>query len=129
MTHILANRRGMLRATVGLAAASLVSNLSPALAAEIGKVAGRSEKALKAAFSNIGLQVSWCAQGKQTAEYWGKLFFRCQAAYRNRTYGEPEMGLRRHRTVQHRHVGRAGQEDDGPAISRASSKNIQKLKC
>jgi ribose transport system substrate-binding protein len=64
MTHILANRRGMLRATAGLAAAaSLLGNLSPALAAEIGKVVGRSEKPLKAAFSNIGLQVSWCAQG------------------------------------------------------------------
>jgi ribose transport system substrate-binding protein len=37
-------------------------------------MAGRSKKALKAAFSNIGLQVSWCAQGKQAAEYWGKLF-------------------------------------------------------
>jgi ribose transport system substrate-binding protein len=75
MTHILANRRGMLRATAGLAAAaSLLGNLSPALAAEIGKVTGRSEKALKAAFSNIGLQVSWCAQGKQAAEHWGKLF-------------------------------------------------------
>ena len=31
MTHILANRRGMLRATAGLAAASLLGNLSPAL--------------------------------------------------------------------------------------------------
>ena len=40
----------------------------------MSKVAGRSEKALKAAFSNIGLQVSWCAQGKQAAEHWGKLF-------------------------------------------------------
>ena len=39
----------------------------------MGKVAGRSEQPLKAAFSNIGLQVSWCAQGKQAAEYWGKL--------------------------------------------------------
>jgi hypothetical protein len=57
MTHIFANRRGMLRATAGLAAASLVGTLSPALAAEIDKVAGRSEKALKAAFSNIGLKV------------------------------------------------------------------------
>ena len=47
---------------------------SPALAAEMGKVAGRSEQPLKAAFSNIGLQVSWCAQGKQAAEYWGKLY-------------------------------------------------------
>ena len=24
--------------------------------------------------SNIGLQVSWCAQGKEAAEYWGRLF-------------------------------------------------------
>ena len=40
----------------------------------MSKVAGQSEKALKAAFSNIGLQVSWCAQGKQAAEHWGKLF-------------------------------------------------------
>lgn len=36
--------------------------------------AGRSEKPLKAAFSNAGLQATWCAQGKQAAEYWGKLF-------------------------------------------------------
>ena len=35
---------------------------------------GRSEKPLKAAFSNAGLQATWCAQGKQAAEYWGKLF-------------------------------------------------------
>jgi ribose transport system substrate-binding protein len=27
-----------------------------------------------AAFSNIGLQVTWCTQGKQAAEFWGKLF-------------------------------------------------------
>jgi ribose transport system substrate-binding protein len=63
-----------LRVTAGLAAASLVGNLSPALAAEMGKVAGRLDKPLKAAFSNIGLKVNWCAQGKQAAEYWGKLF-------------------------------------------------------
>ncbi|MEI9416472.1 sugar ABC transporter substrate-binding protein [Mesorhizobium sp. Cs1321R2N1] len=35
---------------------------------------GRSEKPLKAAFSNAGLQATWCAQGKAAAEYWGKLF-------------------------------------------------------
>ena len=76
MTDIRANRRDMLRATAGIASASLlgVLNVSSALTAEMGKVAGRSEKPLKAAFSNIGLQVSWCAQGKQAAEYWGKLF-------------------------------------------------------
>ncbi len=30
-------------------------------------------KPLKAAFSNAGLQATWCAQGKQAAEAWGKL--------------------------------------------------------
>ena len=66
----------MLRATAGFAGVALLEVLpiSPALAAEMGKVAGRSERPLKAAFSNIGLQVSWCAQGKQAAEYWGKLY-------------------------------------------------------
>ena len=34
---------------------------------------GRSGKPLKAAFSNAGLQASWCAQGKQAAEAWAKL--------------------------------------------------------
>jgi ribose transport system substrate-binding protein len=42
--------------------------------AALAKEAGRSEKPLKAAFSNAGLQATWCAQGKQAAEYWGKLF-------------------------------------------------------
>jgi ribose transport system substrate-binding protein len=43
-------------------------------AAPIAKRSGRSHKKLRAAFSNIGLQVSWCAQGKQAAEFWGRLF-------------------------------------------------------
>lgn len=46
--------------------------ISPAMAAEMAT--GRSEKPLKAAFSNAGLQASWCAQGKAAAEHWGKLF-------------------------------------------------------
>src|SRR5882724_5905320 len=66
-------RRDLLQAaaTVG-AATALFGGLgvSPALAAEVG----RSEKPLKAAFSNAGLQATWCAQGKQAAEWWGKLF-------------------------------------------------------
>jgi ribose transport system substrate-binding protein len=45
--------------------------VTPALA---GVAAGRSEKPLKAAFSNAGLQATWCAQGKAAAEYWGKLY-------------------------------------------------------
>src|SRR5690242_21953453 len=66
-------RRDVLQAamTAGAAAAILGGmGISPALAAEMG----RSEKPLKAAFSNAGLQATWCAQGKQAAAWWGKLF-------------------------------------------------------
>ncbi len=66
----------MLRAaTATMAGAGLIGafGITPALAAEM-MAAGRSEKPLKAAFSNAGLQATWCAQGKQAAEYWGKLF-------------------------------------------------------
>jgi ABC-type sugar transport system substrate-binding protein len=59
-------------ATAGGAVATLgMLGAGPALA---GIAAGRSEKPLKAAFSNAGLQATWCAQGKAAAEYWGKLF-------------------------------------------------------
>jgi ribose transport system substrate-binding protein len=59
-------------ASAGAATALLGGlSLSPALAAT---AVGRSDKPLKAAFSNAGLQATWCAQGKQAAEYWGKLF-------------------------------------------------------
>src|ERR1700756_2202250 len=67
-------RRDLLQAVATAGAASaLLGGLgmsTAALAAEVG----RSEKPLKAAFSNAGLQASWCAQGKQAAEWWGKLF-------------------------------------------------------
>ncbi len=46
--------------------------ISPALAQSM--TTGRSEKPLKAAFTNAGLQASWCAQGKAAAEHWGRLF-------------------------------------------------------
>jgi hypothetical protein len=74
MTDIRANRGDMVRATVGLASASLLGllNISPALTAEMGKVAGQSEKPLKAAFSNIGLQVGWCSQGKRGGRILGQ---------------------------------------------------------
>ncbi len=39
-----------------------------------GAGASRSHRRLRAAFSNIGLQVTWCAQGKEAAEYRGRLF-------------------------------------------------------
>jgi len=59
-------------ATAGAAAA--LGGLDFNMAAQAAEAAGRSEKPLKAAFSNAGLQATWCAQGKQAAEYWGKLF-------------------------------------------------------
>ena len=66
------NRRDfMLSASVlGVAGAYMATaGFNPAMADELVK----SEKPLKAAFSNAGLQATWCAQGKQAAEAWGKL--------------------------------------------------------
>ncbi len=65
------NRRGFMQVA---AAGAALFGIAPALAAEMGEVAGRSSKPLRAAFSNAGLQATWCAQGKRAAEYWGKLF-------------------------------------------------------
>jgi len=71
-------RRDFIRAATATAgaAAALFGGLgiNPAFAQEAAAAVGRSEKPLKAAFSNAGLQATWCAQGKQAAEYWGKLF-------------------------------------------------------
>ena len=71
------DRRKLMKAAVaGAGAAALFGGLgvSPFMSAALAEAAGRSEKPLKAAFSNAGLQATWCAQGKQAAEYWGKLF-------------------------------------------------------
>ena len=71
------DRRKLLKtAAAGAGAAALFGGMgfNPLIAQAIAKEAGRSEKPLKAAFSNAGLQFTWCAQGKQAAEYWGKLF-------------------------------------------------------
>ena len=51
------------------AALFATAGFDPAMADDLMK----SEKPLKAAFSNAGLQATWCAQGKQAAEAWGKL--------------------------------------------------------
>src|SRR6201996_5013184 len=66
------SRRGLLGAAAMGGAAALLGSAGgkPALADAVG----RSDKPLKAAFSNAGLQATWCAQGKQAAEYWGKLY-------------------------------------------------------
>ena len=73
-----ASRRSLIKKAAGSSAAAAAlfggfgmdSMMSAAMAADMG----RSEKPLKAAFSNAGLQATWCAQGKQAAEFWGKLF-------------------------------------------------------
>src|SRR6476619_3292091 len=69
-------RKLMKAAAAGAGAAALFGGFgfNPLVAQALAKEAGRSEKPLKAAFSNAGLQATWCAQGKQAAEYWGKLF-------------------------------------------------------
>jgi ribose transport system substrate-binding protein len=69
------NRRGFLR---GAAAASVASFLAACGAnAETAQTGATGNtyafgKPLKAAFSNAGLGATWCAQGKETAERWGK---------------------------------------------------------
>lgn len=67
-----ASRRDVLR-TMGVSAlaGALFANagFDVALAQELKK----SSKPLRAAFSNAGLQATWCAQGKQAAEAWGAL--------------------------------------------------------
>ncbi len=69
-----AKRRHVIQAA-GTAAALLGGfGVNTARAQSAKEAAGRSEKPLKAAFSNAGLQATWCAQGKRAAEYWGKLF-------------------------------------------------------
>ena len=72
MTDMSAHRRELL---FGAGSALLAGfAITPAMAADMAKETGRSEKPLRAAFSNAGLQATWCAQGKQAAEAWGRLF-------------------------------------------------------
>src|SRR6202789_991428 len=69
------NRSSVVQGSLAAMGAALAAfGVNPALAQEAAKLAGRSDKPLKAAFSNAGLQATWSAQGTQAAEYWGKLF-------------------------------------------------------
>ena len=69
-------RRGFLRgaAMAGVASflAACAGSTAPASNAPASGGAAAFGKPLKAAFSNAGLGATWCAQGKQTAEQWGK---------------------------------------------------------
>ncbi|HTZ66213.1 MAG TPA: sugar ABC transporter substrate-binding protein [Roseiarcus sp.] len=76
-TNVSQDRRKLMKAAAaGAGAAALFGGFgfNPLISQALADAAGRSEKPLKAAFSNAGLQATWCAQGKQAAEYWGKLF-------------------------------------------------------
>ena len=67
-----ATRRDVFKAigATALAGALLgAAGFDPAIAQELKP----SGKPLKAALANAGLQATWCAQGKQAAEAWGKL--------------------------------------------------------
>lgn len=72
------NRRSFIK-KAGLSTAAAGAMLGgfgfdPFVARAMAQEMGRSEQPLRAAFSNAGLQATWCAQGKQAAEYWGRLF-------------------------------------------------------
>src|SRR5436305_3292154 len=58
----------------GAAAALAGLSADPALAADMLMDRARAGRPLKAAFSNAGLQATRSAEGKQAAEYWGKLY-------------------------------------------------------
>ena len=68
------NRRGVLGASAVAAVGALVggftATLPPVAQAQAGKPA--FGKPLKAAMSNAGLGATWCAQGKEAAEQWGR---------------------------------------------------------
>ncbi len=79
----IATRRVSRRATLagiiaaGLASLPVLSSCSqnPATpAAPAAQAPASGTKTLKAAFSNAGLGATWCAQGKEIAELWGKWF-------------------------------------------------------
>lgn len=71
------SRRKALVVEMSLAATPLLSACISREAAPktpVVQIAGGSTKGLKAAFSNAGLGATWCAQGKEIAEQWGKWF-------------------------------------------------------
>ena len=105
----------------GGAAAGLFGN--PTLMQAMAQEMGRSETPLRAAFSNAGLQATWCAQGKAAAEYWGRLYnvdvtwfdgelSAPKQRSGHRHHGDAGLGFRRDPGVRHRHPHRSGEADD-----------------
>src|SRR5262245_41368139 len=67
-------RRELFQLAAAAAGSAAFGGVNTLAAAGQGASPAHSRRRLRAAFSNIGLQVSWCAQGKQAAEFWGRLF-------------------------------------------------------
>jgi ABC-type sugar transport system substrate-binding protein len=67
-------RRDVIRFAAASMGAGLTGGLSAATDAAKNDTIAGPHRRLRAAFTNIGLQVTWCAQGKQAAEFWGQLF-------------------------------------------------------
>jgi ribose transport system substrate-binding protein len=67
-------RRDVIRLAAASMGAGLTGGLSAAADAAKNDTIAGPHRRLRAAFTNIGLQVTWCAQGKQAAEFWGQLF-------------------------------------------------------
>ncbi len=68
-------RRTFLQASAGagLGLTALLAGCAPSASESGGAGGGGGGKKLRAAFSNAGLQSTWCKLGKDTAELWGKL--------------------------------------------------------
>lgn len=72
LSEVVSSRRNVLKTLGGTAVAGALlasAGLDPAMAQDLMA----SKSALKCGMSNAGLQATWCAQGKQAAEAWGKL--------------------------------------------------------
>jgi len=67
-------RRDLFRLAAATAGTAAIGGIDLFAVPQGGASAGHSRRRLRAAFSNIGLQVTWCAQGKQAAEFWGQLY-------------------------------------------------------
>jgi len=72
------SRRSFIKGAAGTTAAAGALaggfGFDPFIARAMAQESAASEAPLRAAFSNAGLQATWCAQGKEAAEYWGRLF-------------------------------------------------------
>jgi ribose transport system substrate-binding protein len=70
------SRRSTLAGIIGIAAVPILGacTQAPATPAAQAQAPATAAKNLKAAFSNAGLGATWCAQGKEVAEMWGKWF-------------------------------------------------------